>query len=127
MRPSATASVPNTSQETESEMEISMAFDVTHQLSTTSPSGRPAAVATATAEDVVLDQFQQMRSIISSFLGACLDPTPSPRQSFCNCLHFEIEHLEEQDFLTFRNETLKLLSEIQYNAREHQRQVTTSQ
>ena len=34
----ATASVPDTSQQTESEMEISMASDVTHQLSTTSPS-----------------------------------------------------------------------------------------
>ena len=34
----ATASVPGTSQETESEMEISMTSDVTHQLSTTRPS-----------------------------------------------------------------------------------------
>ena len=41
LRPSAataTASVPDTSRETESVMEISMASDVTHQLSTTSPS-----------------------------------------------------------------------------------------
>ena len=34
----ATTSVPDTSRETESEMEISMASDVTHQPSTTSPS-----------------------------------------------------------------------------------------
>ena len=68
-----------------------------------------------------------MRSIISTFVGAHQDPTPSPRQSFCNHLHSEIEHLEERDFLTFRNETVKLLSEIQYKAEERKRQVTTSQ
>ena len=65
--------------------------------------------------------------MISTFLGACQDPTPSTRQSFCNYLHSEIEHLEERDFLTFRNETVKLLSEIQYKAEEHKRQVTKSQ
>ena len=68
-----------------------------------------------------------MRSLISTFLGACQDPTPSPRQSFCNYLHSEIEHLEERDFFTFRNDTAKRLSEIQYKAEEHKRQVTTSQ
>ena len=68
----------------------------------------------------VLDQLQQMRSMISTFLGACQDPTPSPRQSFCNYLHSDIERLEERDFLTFRNETVKLFSEIQYKAKESQ-------
>ena len=68
-----------------------------------------------------------MRSIISTFLGACQDPTTSLRQLFCNYLHSEIEHLEERDFLTFSNETVKLLSEIQYKAEEHKRQVTTFQ
>ena len=68
-----------------------------------------------------------MRSTISTFLGARQDPTPSPRQSFCNYLHSEIENLEERDFLTFRNETVKLLSEIQYKAEERKRQVTKSQ
>ena len=62
-----------------------------------------------------------------SFLGARQDPTPSPRQLFCNYLHSEIEHLEERDFLTFRNDTVKLLSEIQYKAKGRKRQVTTSQ
>ena len=80
-----------------------------------------------TAADPVLDQCQQMRSKISTFLGARQDPTPSPRQSFCNYLHSEIEHLEERDFLTFSNDTVKLLSEIQYKAEECKRQVTTSQ
>ena len=109
-------------------MKISIASDVTHQPSTTSPKQRQPPVMTATTSaDPVLDQFQQMRSVISTFLGAHQDPTPSPRQSFCNYLHSEIEHLEERDFLTFRNETVKLLSEIQYKAKECKRQVTTSQ
>ena len=113
VRPSAaTASVPDTSRETECEMEINMISDVTHQPLSTSPSRQPPAVATTTAADPVLDQFLQRRSMISSFLGAHQDPTPSPRQSFCNYLHSEIEHLEERDFWTFRNETVKLLSEI---------------
>ena len=43
------------------------ASDVTHQLSTTSPLHTPPAVATTTAEDPVLDQFQQMRSMIPFF------------------------------------------------------------
>ena len=68
-----------------------------------------------------------MRSMISTFLGACQDPILSPRQSFCNYLHSEIENLEERDSLTFRNETVKLFSEIQYKAKERKRQVTKNQ
>ena len=130
-RPSAataSASVPHTSRDTESEMKISIASDVSHQPSSTSPKRRqPPVATTTTAADAVLDQFQQMRSMISTFLGARQDPTPSPRQLFCKYLHSEIEHLEEGDFLTFRNETVKLLSEIQYKTEECKRQVTTSQ
>ena len=97
-RPSAaaaTASVPDTLRDTESEMEISMASDVTHQPSITSPKRRQPTSATTTATDSVLDQFQQTKSMISTFLATCQDPTPSPRQSFCNYLRSEIEHLEE--------------------------------
>ena len=65
--------------------------------------------------------------MISTFLGTHQDPTPSPRQSFCNYLHSEIENLEEIDFLTFKNKTVKLLSEIQYKAEERKKQVTKSQ
>ena len=65
--------------------------------------------------------------MISTFLGARQDPTPSPRQSFCHYLQSEIENLEERDFLTIRNETVKRLSEIQYKAEERKRQVTKSQ
>ena len=108
-------------------MEISIASDLTHQPSSTSPKRQPTVATTTTAADPVLDQFQQMRSMISTFLGARQDPTPSPRQSFCNYLHSEIEHLEERDLSTFGNETVKLFSDIQYKAEECQRQVTTSQ
>ena len=129
-RPSAaaaSASVQDTSRDTESEMEISIASDVTCQPSSTSPKRRQPPVMTATTStDPVLDQFQ-MRSMISTFLGERRDPTPSPRQLFCKYLHSEIEHLEERDFLTFRNDTVKLLSEIQYKAKECKRQVPTGQ
>ena len=121
-RPSAataSASVPDTSKDTESEMEIIIASDVTHQPSSTSPKRRqPPVVTTTMSADPVLDQFKQMRSMISTLLGAWQDPTPSPRQSSCNHLHSKLENLEERDFLTFRNETVKLLSEIQYKAEE---------
>ena len=65
--------------------------------------------------------------MISTCLGACQDPTATPQQLFCNYLHSQIEHLEERDLLTFRNDTVKLLSEIQYKPEECKRQVTTSQ
>ena len=60
-RPSAaaaTASVPETSRDSESEMEISMTSDVTHHPSSTSPKRRQPTVATTSAADPVLDQFQ---------------------------------------------------------------------
>ena len=80
-----------------------MASDVTHQPPSTSPKRRQPTVTITTAADPLLDQFQQMRLMISTFLDARQDPTPSPRQLFCNYLHSEIEHPEERDFLTFRN------------------------
>ena len=88
----------------------------------------PVATATMSA-DPVLDQFQQMRSMISTFLGARQDPTPSQRQWFCNYLHSETENLEERDFLTFRNETVNF--SVKYstrpkNARDRSPQVKRS-
>ena len=47
--------------------------------------------------------------------------------TFLQLSHSEIEHLEQRDFLNFRNETVKLLSEIQYKAEELKRQVKTTQ
>ena len=101
LRPSAaiaSASVPATSQETKSEMEISIASDVTHQPFTGNPKRQPVMVAKSTAQDPVLYQFQQMRLMISNFLGARQDPTPGPRQSFCNYLHSKIKQLDERLF-----------------------------
>ena len=115
----ASALVPDTSKDTESEMEISIASDVTHQpSSTTSKWRQPPVATTSTSADPVLDQFQQMRSIISTYLGEHWDPTPSPTLSFCNYLYCKIKHLEERDFLTFRNETV--------NARDRSQQVNRS-
>ena len=65
--------------------------------------------------------------MISIFWGARQDFTLNPLQLFSNYVLSEIEHLEEQHFLTFRNETVKLLSQIQNKARECKRQVTTNQ
>ena len=76
----ASTSVPDISRDTESEMEINIASDVTHQPSSTSPTRRQHPVLTiTTTADPVLDQFQQMRWMISTFLGARQDPTPNPR------------------------------------------------
>ena len=63
-RPSAataSVSVQDTSRDTESEMEISIASDVTHQPLSTSPKRRqpPVMTATTSSADPVLDQFQQ--------------------------------------------------------------------
>ena len=80
-------------------------------------------------EEGIMDfikQHEELRLIISNFLGARQDTTSNPRQSFRNYLYSKIEHLEERDFLTFRNETIKLLCGIQYKAEQRKRQVTTS-
>ena len=101
-----------------------MASDATHQPSTTSPSHRPAAVATTTAEDTVLDQFQQMRLMIFSFLGARQNSTPNPPSHSATIS--KIDH-KERDFLIFRNETVKHFSGIQYkakNARDRSQQLS---
>ena len=58
----------------------SIAPDVTHQPSSTIPKRQqPPVTTTTTSADPVLDQFQQMRSMISTFLGVHQDPTPSPQ------------------------------------------------
>ena len=106
-------------------MQISIVSDVTHEPSSVSLKRRQLPVmTTTTAADPVLDQFQQMRLMISIFMGVHQDPTQSPRQSFCNYLYSEVEH---RDFLTFRNDTVKLLIKIQYKAEERKRQFTRSQ
>ena len=68
----------------------------------------------------VMDQFIQMRTMLSSFLGQKQETTTCA--AFCNYLVSEVEGLEEKDFQTFRNEAAKLLSNIQSKAEEHGRQ-----
>ena len=78
-RPSASAasdSVQDTPRDTESEMEISIASDVTHQPLSTSPKREqpPVVSATKSSADPVLDQLQQLRWMNSTFLGCISGP-----------------------------------------------------
>ena len=56
----------------------------------------------------VMDQFTQMRTMLSSFLGQKQETTTCT--AFCNYLASEVEELEEKEFQTFINEVVKLLS-----------------
>ena len=69
----------------------------------------------------VMDQFAQMRTMLSSFLGQKQETT---RTAFCNNLVLEVEGLEDKDFQTFRNEAVnfKLLSSILSRTEERGRQ-----
>ena len=78
--------------------------DTTMQPSVISPS---AVSQPSLLVHQVMDQFQQM---LSSFLGLRQEATIT---AFCNYLAFEAEALEDGDFQTFKNETVKLLSSIQ--------------
>ena len=88
---------------------------------------QPQQVTTSTAasghssvDRQVMDQFTQMRSMVSLFLGQKQETTT--HTVFCNYLGSEVEGLEDRDFQTFRNEAVKLLSNIQSKAEEHGRQ-----
>ena len=72
----------------------------------------------------VMDQFTQMRSMLSSFLGQKQGTT---RTALCNFLMSEVEGLEEKDFQTFRNQAVKLLSNIQSKTEEHGHQLQQRQ
>ena len=74
----------------------------------TSPS---TASGHSTVDQHVMDQFTQIRTMLSSFLGQKQETTT--HTAFCNYLALEVEGLEEKDFQTFRNKTVKLLSNIQ--------------
>ena len=67
----------------------------------------------------VLDQFTQMRSMLSSSLRQKQETTT--QRAFCNHLASNVEGLEEKNFLTFRDEAVKLLSNIQSKAKENQK------
>ena len=63
-----------------------------------------------------IDQFTQMRTMLSSFLRQKQETTT--HTAFCNYLVLEVKGLEEREFQTFRNEAVNLLSNIQSKAEE---------
>ena len=65
-----------------------------------------------------MDQFAQMKFMLSSFLKPRQETT---RTAFSNYLASEVEALEK-NFHTFRNEAVKLLSEIQSRSKERTHQ-----
>ena len=71
-----------------------------------------------------MDQFTQMRTMMSSFLGHNQQTTHT---AFCNNMASEVEGLEEKDLQKFRNEAVKLLSNIQSKAEEYGHQLQQPQ
>ena len=67
----------------------------------------------------VMDQFTEMKTILSSVLRQKQETT---HPTFCNYLASEVEGIEDKDLQTFRNEAVKLLSSIQNRAEEQGRQ-----
>ena len=72
-----------------------------------------------------MDQFTQMRSMLTSLLRQKQETTTCT--AFCNYLASEVEGLEEKDFQTFRNKAVMLLSNIQSRVEEHGHQVQQPQ
>ena len=72
----------------------------------------------------IMHQFAQTKTLLTSFLGYRQEST---RTTFCNYLVSEVEHLEERDFQSIRNEAVKLLSGIQNRPEQsnHQPQLST--
>ena len=56
------------------------------------------------------------------FTFLCVKDIRPPESAFCNYLATEVKNLEERDFQTVRNETIKLLSRVQSKAGERARQ-----
>ena len=96
-------------------LEISMrSTDTTLQPQhVTSPA---AASGCFSVDQQVADQFTQMRTMLSSFLGQKQETTTCT--AFCNYLASDMEGFVEKDFHTLRNKAVKLLSSIQSRAEE---------
>ena len=75
-----------------------------------------AASGRSSVNQQVMDQFTQMRTMLSSFIGQKQETTTPT--AFCNYLASEVEELEEKDFHIFRNKAVKPLSNIQSRAEE---------
>ena len=91
-------------------MEITIQLYATMQPLVTSPS----AVSQHSSVDLqIMDWFALMKMMLSSFLGPRQETTGT---AFCNYLASEVAALEDKDFLTFKNEAVKLLHSIQSRA-----------
>ena len=73
-------------------MEIRMRSDTTIQPSVTSPS---SVSRCSSVDQQVMNQFEQMKTMLSSFLGSRQETT---RTAFCNYVASEVEALEDKDF-----------------------------
>ena len=83
---------------------------------TASTSQQPTtASGCSSVNQQVMDQFTQIRTMLLSFSQK---PEMTTLAAFCNYLAAEIEGLEEIDFQTFKNEAVKLLSNIQSREKE---------
>ena len=89
------------------------AYDQTSQYSPGVDSG------CSLVDQQVMDQFAQMKTMLSSFVGPGQETT---RTAFCIYLASEVEALENRDFQTSRNKAVKLLSSIQSKADERRHQ-----
>ena len=94
-------------------MEISMRLTDT-MLQPQQVTSLTVASGCSSVDQQVMDQFTQMRSMLSSFLGQ----ETTMRTAFCNYLASEVEGLVKKDFQTFKNEAVKFLSNIQSKAEE---------
>ena len=86
-------------------LEASIYSDTTHQPSICSTTSTSVVSQISLIDQQTMDKFAQMKTMLTLFLG--------PRQetitkTFCNYLASEVKKLEESDFQTFINETIKL-------------------
>ena len=94
-------------------METSIRSYTTHQPAIGSTVSTSVVSQPSSVDQQVMNQFAQMKTMLTSFLGLMQDTT---RTAFCNYLASEVGNLEERDFQTFRNEAVKLLSGIHKTA-----------
>ena len=87
-------------------METSIRSDTTHQPSICSTASTCVVTQLSAINQQVIDQFAQMKPMLTSFLGPRQKPT---RTAFCNYLASEVENLEEREFQTFRNDAVKFV------------------
>ena len=84
-----------------------------------------AASGHSSVNHQVMDQFTQIKTILSSFLQQMQET--KTHTAFCNYPESEVEGLEENDFQTFRNKVVKLLCNVQRKAEKHGRQLQQAQ